>query len=112
MLEKIAQKIPYASYSNTKLIKHFKWACVAEGITCILLYLIAMPIKYQWGIWWQMIPIGTLHGIMFTWYLVLTYYVRKPLHWDDEDTLFAVLSAFFPFATFWVEDSLVKEKMQ
>ncbi|MBV7440980.1 DUF3817 domain-containing protein [Weeksellaceae bacterium TAE3-ERU29] len=96
---------------ENKLIKQFKYACVAEGITCILLYLIAMPIKYQWGIWWQMIPIGTLHGAMFTWYLALLYFVKKPLNWDDEDLVFAALAAFFPFATFWVEKDLVEKKM-
>ncbi len=98
------------NWSNEKLIRQFKWACTAEGITCILLYLIAMPVKYQWDIWWQMIPIGTIHGVAFTWYLILLYYVRKPLGWDDEDTLIAVLAAFFPFATFWVEKKLVRDR--
>ncbi len=93
--------------SDQRNIRYFKWACTAEGISCILLYLIAMPMKYQWGIWWQMIPIGTLHGIFFVWYLIMINYVYKPLKWDDEDTVTAILAAFFPFATFWVEKKMV-----
>lgn len=93
-----------------KLIKQFKYASIVEGITCILLYLIAMPIKYQFDIWWQMIPIGTLHGIAFTWYLALIYFVKKPLNWDDEDFVIAILAAFFPFATFWVERNLMNNR--
>lgn len=93
---------------DKKLIRQFKMACIAEFITCVLLYLIAMPIKYQWDIWQQMIPIGSLHGAAFTWYLILVYYVRKPLKWDDEDLVFAVIAAFFPFATLWVEKNLIK----
>ncbi|MGI9526023.1 MAG: DUF3817 domain-containing protein [Weeksellaceae bacterium] len=100
--------IPYFdNLSEKQLIKQFKQACVAEFITCVLLYLVAMPIKYQWDIWQQMIPIGTLHGAAFTWYLILLYYVREPLKLDDEDTVFAFLAAFFPFATLWVEKKLI-----
>ncbi|MRJ08956.1 DUF3817 domain-containing protein [Ornithobacterium rhinotracheale] len=102
----------FKNLPKDKLIKQFKAACIAEGITCILLYLVAMPIKYQWGIFWQMIPIGILHGIMFTWYLLLINDVRKALNWDDEDFVFAILAAFFPFASFWVEVDLVKKRME
>lgn len=105
--------IPYfENMSDEKLIRQFKIACIFEFITCILLYLIAMPIKYQWGIWQQMIPIGSLHGIAFTWYMLLLYYVRIPLKWDDEDLVFAGIAGFFPFATLWVEKSLVEERMK
>lgn len=100
--------IPYFdNMPQEKLIRQFKWACIAEFITCILLYLIAMPIKYQWGIWQQMIPIGSLHGAAFTWYLILLYYVYKPLKWDDEDLVIGVLAAFFPFATWYVEKNMM-----
>lgn len=102
----------YKNMPEEKCIRHFKKVCVGEGITCILLYLIAMPMKYQFGIAWQMIPIGILHGIMFTWYLYLLYFVRKPLRWDDEDLVFSILSAFFPFATFWVEKDLVDKRIK
>ncbi|MXV37777.1 DUF3817 domain-containing protein [Flavobacteriaceae bacterium Ap0902] len=102
--------IPYFdNLPEEKLIKQFKQVCVFEFVTCILLYLIAMPIKYEWDIWIQMIPIGSLHGFAFTWYLILFYYVRKPLKWDDEDAMFAFLAAFFPFATLWVEKRLIKD---
>lgn len=107
----LLDKLPwFKNQNNDTLIRHFRWASIAEGITCILLYLIAMPIKYQWGIWQQMIPIGTLHGIMFTWYLILLYYVIKPLKWDAEESVFALIAAFFPFGTFWVDWKLIPEK--
>lgn len=102
--------IPYfEKLPEKKLINQFKKICIFEFVTCVLLYLIAMPIKYQWDIWQQMIPIGIIHGVAFTWYLILIYYVRKPLKWDDEDLVFAVLAAFFPFATLWVEKNLITE---
>lgn len=87
--------------------KRFKNACIVEGVTCILLFLVAMPVKYQFGIWWQMIPVGILHGAAFMWYLVQLPFVKNLYQWDDEDYVFAILSAFFPFATFWVEKKLI-----
>lgn len=100
----------YENMDEKQLIRQFRWACIAEFITCILLYLIAMPIKYQWDIWQQMIPIGSLHGAAFTWYLVLVYYVYKPLKWDDEDLVIAIIAAFFPFGTWYVERNMIREK--
>lgn len=105
MLKKL-QKY-YNHISPEKRKRWFRNACRLEGITCILLFLVAMPIKYQFDIWWQMIPIGSLHGIAFTWYLILVPSVKKLYQWDDEDLVFVILSAFFPFATFWVEKKLI-----
>lgn len=104
--------IPFLENINEeKLIKWFKWACIAEGITCILLYLIAMPLKYQFDLLWPMFPVGSLHGIAFIWYMALLYFVRKPLNWDDEDLVIAGIAGFFPFLTFWVEKKLIKDKL-
>ena len=69
-----------------------------------------MPLKYQWDIVWPMPFIGSLHGIAFVWYIVLLYYVRTPLKWDDEDLVLAVLAGFFPFATLWVEKKLIRKE--
>ena len=97
----------YENMSDEKLIRQFKWACIAEGITCILLYLIAMPLKYQFDNVLLMPPVGALHGIAFIWYMAMLYYVRKPLKWDDEDLVIAGIAGFFPFLTFWVEKKLI-----
>lgn len=105
MIDKINNYFNQIPISKRK--KWFKNACIAEGITCVLLYLVGMPIKYEFGIWWHMIPIGCLHGAMFTWYLLLAPFVKKAYKWDDEDFIFIILAAFFPLATFWVEKKLI-----
>ncbi len=98
---------PLSSLRN-KRARHFKWACIGEGITCVLLYLIGMPLKYEWGIIWPMIPIGSLHGALFIYYLITAFLARPFFKWDDEDFVFVIISAFFPFATFWIERSFLK----
>lgn len=95
---------------SNKRAKYFKWACIGEGITCVLLYLIGMPLKYEWEIIWPMIPIGSLHGAFFTYYLITAFLARPVFKWDDEDFVFVIIAAFFPFATFWIERNFVKDK--
>ncbi|WP_255424401.1 DUF3817 domain-containing protein [Apibacter sp. HY039] len=88
--------------------KKFKIACYAECVSCVLLFFIAMPLKYSFHNTILMIPAGIIHGIFFTAYLILAVLVRKIYKWDDEDFVFALMSAFFPFATLWVEKTLAK----
>jgi integral membrane protein len=54
------------------------------------------------------IIMGNIHGLFFSLYLLLLIPVKKIFQWDDEDTVFAFFSAFFPFATIWVEKKLAK----
>lgn len=102
----------FAKYSEEKLIKWFKQICVAEAISCLLLYCIAMVWKRYdpEGLWATVfiIIIGNIHGLFFTLYLLMLFPARKIFRWDDEDTVFALLAAFFPFATIWVEKKLAK----
>ncbi|WHF50443.1 DUF3817 domain-containing protein [Chryseobacterium gotjawalense] len=102
----------FAKYSQEQIIKWFKQICVAEAISCFLLYCVAMVWKRydQEGLWPTVfiIIIGNIHGLFFTLYLLLLIPARKIYTWDDEDTVFALLSAFFPFATIWVDKKLAR----
>lgn len=102
----------FKKYSDEKIIKWFRQVCIAEAISCLLLYCIAMVWKRYdaEGIWATVfiIIIGNIHGLFFTLYLLLCIPAKKIFKWDDEDFVFAILSAFFPFATIWVDKKLAK----
>lgn len=99
-------------YPQDKIIKWFKQVCTAEAISCFLLYGVAMI----WKRYDQestlatifIIIVGNIHGLFFTIYLLLCLPARKIFKWDDEDFIFALLAAFFPFATIWIEKRLAK----
>lgn len=97
----------FKHYSESDLLKYFRWACIGEGITCVILYLVAMPLKYILNEPLIMIPAGIIHGLFFSFYLIVSPLVRKQLKWDDEDFVFVLLASLFPFATFWVEKKLM-----
>lgn len=100
----------FSKYSDEKIIKNFRAVCTAEAITCFFLYFVAIPLKRYYveesfsTIF--IIIIGNFHGFFFTLYLLLCIPARRIFKWDDEDFVFALLSAFFPFATIWVEKKL------
>ncbi|WP_068595353.1 DUF3817 domain-containing protein [Vaginella massiliensis] len=93
---------------HARLKKWFKIACVWEAISCALLFLVAMPIKYQFGNVWLMPFAGTFHGFWFSAYVILAFLVRKLYKWDDETFIFNLLFAFIPLATLLIHKDLDK----
>ena len=96
--------------SDEKLKKWFATTCVWETISCALLFLVAMPIKYQFGYVLPMPFAGCFHGIWFTAYLILLFRVRRIYKWDDEDFIIYVMYAFIPFATLAVHKVIKEDK--
>lgn len=101
----------FAKYRQEKLIKWFKQICAAEAISWFFLFTAMtwiridpegiLPIIY-------ISTIGSVHGLFFTLYLLLLPSMRKIYTWDDEDTVFALIAAFFPFATIWIDKKLAR----
>lgn len=101
----------FSKYPQEKIIKWFKQICIAEAISWFLLFTAMVWIRDdKEGI----LPIiyisvmGSIHGFFFTLYLILTLPARKIYNWDDEDFVFALISAFFPLATIWVDKKLAQ----
>ncbi|KMQ71710.1 DUF3817 domain-containing protein [Chryseobacterium koreense] len=100
-----------SKYSEEKIIKWFKKVCELEAISWALLFSAMIWIRYDRD---GLLPIiyiatiGNIHGLFFTLYLLLILPARKIFKWDDEDFVFALISAFFPFATIWIEKKLAR----
>lgn len=78
----------------------FRRVALIEGITTILLFLVAMPLKYIAG-WPHLVPlVGWLHGIAFLAYLnvmILAFGEAgvRPMGW-----LRGFVASLVPFGTF------------
>ena len=48
-------------------IHHLRWIMLVEGISCIVLFFIAMPLKYIWGMNMAVSIASGLHGFLFCW---------------------------------------------
>lgn len=101
----------FSKYPEALLIKRFKQICAAEAISWLILFTAMIWIRVAPENIWAIIyisVIGSLHGLFFTLYLILLPSMRKIFSWDDEDTVFALLAAFFPFATIWIDLKLAR----
>lgn len=82
------------------MLKLFRMIALAEGVSTILLFLIAMPLKYWFGLPALIRPVGWAHGVLFLCYIgamVPGLWGRGFGVWGWIRTFFA---AFVPFGTF------------
>lgn len=97
-------------YMNEQALKkYFKFFCILEFISCILLFCVAMPVKY--GVDPEtplMFPIGLFHGVAFMGYILFAFLVKKYYNWDWEEMAFVLMFAFVPFMTILVHKKVNK----
>lgn len=101
----------FSKYPQEKIIKWFKQICIAEAISWFLLFTAMVWIRDDKQSVFPIIYIsvmGSIHGLFFSLYLLLALPARKIYNWDDEDFVFALISAFFPLATIWVDKKLAQ----
>lgn len=101
----------FSKYPQEKIINWYRKICKAEAISWFLLFTAMVWIRDDKVSFLPIIYIsvmGSLHGLFFSLYLLLTLPARKIYNWDDEDFVFALISAFFPLATIWVDKKLAQ----
>lgn len=85
------------------IIKRFRTIAIAEGISFLVLLLVAMPLKYMMGVEIAVKIVGWLHGILFIAYWVLAVPLFTKLKWDVERIIGLGLASILPFGTFVME---------
>ena len=79
----------------------FKWIAASEGISYLVLLVIAMPMKYMFDKPWLVQQVGMLHGVLFVAYIVAVLMWRKELGFGFKGTVIALLLSLIPFGTFY-----------
>lgn len=94
---------------DNKLLNRFCTVALLEGISCVLLFCITMPLKYTLG--WEKISYwtGMAHGILFITYGILLGIAWHTYKWNFGKAFVLFLASLVPFATFWVERKLKRE---
>jgi len=82
---------------------------IAEGVSFLVLLLIAMPLKYlaNWPL--AVKYVGWLHGLLFVLYIAQAYYVKHIRQWPISRFLIAFVAAWLPLGTFFFDRELKKE---
>ena len=80
-----------------------------EGVTTLLLFFVAMPIKYGAGnaLWVQVM--GPIHGYAFIGYLIAMWFALRGQGWSAGDWTRTTLASVVPFGTF-LNDGFLKRR--
>lgn len=82
------------------MMELFRRVALMEGVTTVLLFLVAMPLKYM-ADWPHLVPLaGWLHGGAFLGYLIVMMVAFAHARVGPVGWIRAVAAALVPFGTF------------
>jgi integral membrane protein len=90
------------------MLKLFRIIAILEGISSILLFFVAMPLKYLFNNKEYMRPIGMAHGVLFTFFIVIALYFALKEKWDFKKGFIVFICSIIPCGTFYVEKKYLK----
>ena len=85
------------------LISIFRLVAFLEGLSYVLLLLIAVPIKYSSDEAFFVKIVGMPHGILFVLYIALALVLRINNQWIKNNFFAVLIASVIPFGTFVVD---------
>ncbi|PZX53927.1 integral membrane protein [Algoriphagus ratkowskyi] len=90
--------------------KRFRWISLIEGISTLVLFGIAMPLKYMFDYPLAVTYVGSAHGALFILYIGMVFPTAKYLNWTFTRTFFAIVASILPFGPFIFDRNLKKSQ--
>ena len=90
------------------MLKLFKIIAVLEGISSILLFFFAMPMKYIMNNKIFMPSIGMGHGVLFLAFIGLTIVFAFTKKWTSQKVLLFFFCSLIPCGTFYIDKKYLK----
>lgn len=84
---------------------------LVEGISCIVLFFIAMPLKYIWGMSIAVSIAGGLHGFFFCWACLALLIVHLDRTWNLAHSV-KYLIAIIPPGGILLTEKWIKRDME
>jgi len=96
--------------NHKKLLHRFRMVGIAEGISFLVLLLIAMPLKYLFDFPQAVKIIGWAHGALFVAFIYFAFEVMGTLKKNFSWFIKALIAAFLPLGTFIFDRQLKREE--
>jgi integral membrane protein len=77
-----------------------------EGVSFLVLLLIAMPLKYYLDFPMAVKITGWIHGVLFILYIAAVFLAMKAMQWSWFSVLVALAASLVPIGTFVLDTSL------
>ncbi len=88
-------------------LKIFHWTGALEAISYLLLFFVAMPLKYLWQMPIFVRWVGLFHGIFFILFCLAAVWVGARRGWPVRVIVLALVSSLFPFGPFVFEKKVL-----
>ena len=95
-----------ASPPPTPIVTLLRWVGVAEGISCLALFGVGMPLKYAAGMPMAVRITGSVHGALFLLFLVVLVVAAWRRRWSFARVALGTAAAIVPFGTFLIHPRL------
>ena len=95
---------------NLKPLQLLRKTGIAEGVSFLVLLLIAMPLKYIFDFPLAVKYVGWAHGVLFIAYVSLAFFVKETYNLPFKKFLLAFIAAWLPLGTFIYDKQLKKEE--
>ena len=92
------------------ILKRFRLVALLEGISAVLLFFVAMPLKYYFGMPEAVKMVGWAHGILFLLYIAVMLQVKFTMRWSFLWMIQAFVASLIPVGTFLLDIQLKKEE--
>jgi integral membrane protein len=98
----------FAKIIQIKMFKLFKIIAVLEGISSMLLFFFAMPMKYLMNNKYFMRPVGMGHGVLFIGFILMTLFFALNKKWTSQKVILFFFFSIIPCGTFYIDKKYLK----
>ena len=92
-------------------LSRLRLIALIEGTSCVLLFFVAMPLKYLAGQDWAVTVVGSAHGALWVTYMLAVVNAWRARKWPADRVIVAGLVSIPPIATFIFDRSLRREHL-
>ena len=93
-----------------KYLPFFRIIALLEGVSYILLLLVATPVKYLYNDPQYVKILGMPHGILFILYILFAVLLQSDLNWNNRTLWIVLLASVIPFGTFYVDKKFLRKQ--
>lgn len=95
---------------STNTFNWFRKIAFAEGVSFLVLLLVAMPLKYFANKPMAVTIVGGLHGLLFVAFIIMAWEVKREYKKDWGWLIKSFIASLVPFGTFWMDNTQWKKE--
>jgi integral membrane protein len=91
-------------------VKNLRIIGISEGVSFLVLLIIAMPLKYLLGIPEAVKLVGWIHGVLFIAYVIAVFLSIRAMRWGFVGVAIALGASLLPLGTFILDKQLKRRQ--